>query len=85
MRRTPNRGEGIVTYFALVNKSGKSTLISVGIKIREIESDQKLQDALLTLHHFFCICFDQTPVTKIICNQTGLVYAVQSRSVSVSR
>ena len=28
MRRTPNRGEGIVTYFALVNKSGKSTLIS---------------------------------------------------------
>ena len=29
MRRTPNRGEGIVTYFALVNKSGKSTLISL--------------------------------------------------------
>ena len=29
MRRAPNRGgEGIVTYFALVNKSGKSTLIS---------------------------------------------------------
>ena len=28
MRRTPNRGEGIVTYIALVNKSGKITLIS---------------------------------------------------------
>lgn len=63
----------------------REQLSEVGIKIREIESDQKLQDALLTLHHFFCICFDQTPVTKIICNQTGLVYAVQSRSVSVSR
>jgi hypothetical protein len=32
MRRTPNRGEGIVTYFALVNKSGKSTLISIDLK-----------------------------------------------------
>ena len=32
MRRTPNRGEGIVTYFALVNKSGKSTLISNDIE-----------------------------------------------------
>lgn len=31
MRRTPNRGEGIVTYFALVNKSGKSTLISLSV------------------------------------------------------
>ena len=36
MRRTPNRGEGIVTYFALVNKSGKSTLISAPGAFRRI-------------------------------------------------
>ena len=63
----------------------REQLREVGIKIKEIESDQKLQDALLTLHHFFCICFDQTPVTKIICNQTGLVYAVQSKPMPVAR
>lgn len=63
----------------------REQLREAGICVQDIESDQKLQDALLTLHHFFSICFDQTPVAKIICNQTGLVFAVQSRPMPVSR
>jgi len=46
----------------------------MGLKIKDLETDSKLQDAVLTLHHACCHAFSQTPAYKIIENQLGVAY-----------
>ena len=41
----------------------------LGLKIIDLESDQKLQDAVLSLHHACMLTLDQTNAAKIIENQ----------------
>lgn len=41
---------------------------SIGLKIIDLESDQKLQEAVLSLHHAYVLTFEQTPAVKIIEN-----------------
>ena len=43
----------------------------LGLKIRELESDQVLQDLLLSVHHSYMITMDNSPTLKIIENQNG--------------
>lgn len=43
----------------------------LGLKIRELESDQVLQDLLLSVHHSYMITMDNSPALKIIENQNG--------------
>lgn len=42
-----------------------------GLKITNLEDDQKLQDLVLTLHHLLCITFQQTTAAKIISSGAG--------------
>lgn len=42
----------------------------LGLKIIDLESDQKLQDAVLSLHHACILTFEQTQATKIIENKS---------------
>lgn len=42
-----------------------------GLKIIDMESDQALQNAILTVHHSFMLTFEGTPAVKIIENQNG--------------
>ena len=44
----------------------------IGLKIRMMEEDNKLQDAILSLHHSYMITFDSTLAVKIIENQSGV-------------
>lgn len=47
----------------------------MGLKILEIESDQILQDAILSLHHSFMVGFSANPTNvKILLNQNGNIY-----------
>ena len=46
----------------------------VGLNIEDMETDQNLQDLILTLHHCYMIFFDMTHVVKIIENNIGAVY-----------
>jgi hypothetical protein len=47
-------------------------LLELGIKVKFIEEDQGLQDAILSLHHCCINALSHTPVVKIIENQNGV-------------
>lgn len=50
----------------------------VGLSIVDLETDQDLQDAVLTTHHAFMHTFSNTYCVKIIENQIGVAYIEQS-------
>lgn len=43
----------------------------IGLKIIDLEADQELQDAILSLHHAYIFTLDQTNTVKIIENHDG--------------
>jgi ClpP class serine protease len=47
----------------------------IGLKIEDLEDDQKLQDLVLTIHHCFMHTLANTPAFKIIENQRGAAMA----------
>ena len=50
------------------------TAIEYGLNVQMLESNQALQDAVLTVHHAFTITLDTTPACKIIENHTGAAF-----------
>lgn len=46
----------------------------MGLVVEKLESDQELQEYVLSVHHAFIITFDNSPTTKIIENQIGSRY-----------
>lgn len=73
--------EGIVKY---LNDHGTSksharhfnylTCKEIGLNITLLESDQKLQDSVLSVHHASMLTFDRTPAAKIIENHKGQAF-----------
>ena len=53
----------------------------IGLKIVELESDDALQDLVLSLHHAFFITFDVTSAKKIIENQNHKAYICHENRV----
>lgn len=51
-----------------------ATCKNLGLKIVELESDNKLQDLVLTTHHAFMHTFSNSGALKIIENQNGVAY-----------
>lgn len=47
---------------------------NLGLNVEPLESDQDLQELVLSVHHAFVITIDATPATKIIENQNGSRY-----------
>lgn len=45
-----------------------------GLNIKDLEENQELQDAVLSLHHCYMILCDIMPVVKIVMNQKGRIY-----------
>jgi len=54
---------------------------SLGLNITPMESDQRLQDSVLSLHHAFTITMTQTPAVKIIENHKGTAYVNQAQVI----
>ncbi len=54
---------------------------SIGLEIRDLESDQKLQDAVLSVHHIFFHTLGATPAFKIIENHKGVAFIQQAQMV----
>jgi Serine dehydrogenase proteinase len=52
----------------------KTKCIEAGLKIVEMESDDKLRDLILTTHHAFMHTFSSTNATKIVENHLGVAY-----------
>lgn len=47
---------------------------AVGLNISDLENNQNLQDAVLSLHHCLMILMDVAPILKIVMNQDGKMY-----------
>ena len=47
---------------------------SLEMNVEELETDQNVQDAILSIHHAFVITIDATSATKLIENQNGARY-----------
>ena len=55
-----------------------------GEKVTDLELDQELQDAVLTVHHISIITLEATPCYKIIENHAGKAYMQMSQAQVVS-
>lgn len=45
-----------------------------GLYVKELESDNKLQDLVLSIHHACILTFSNTPAIKIVENHTGIAH-----------
>lgn len=52
----------------------KASCKTVGLNIKDLEADQDLQDAVLSLHHCYMILFDKFQISKIVENQNGNMF-----------
>lgn len=48
--------------------------LEYGLNVKSLESDDKLQDLVLSLHHLLCLTFEQTTAVKIFANDKGAAY-----------
>jgi ATP-dependent protease ClpP protease subunit len=55
---------------------------AVGVKVVDMESDQDLQDYILTVHHAFMHTFNHSGATKIVENNLGMIYVEQTKQQS---
>lgn len=53
--------------------------VTMGLCVQPLESDQELQDLVLSVHHAFIITLDGSPATKIIENQFGCRYITSQK------
>lgn len=53
-----------------------SKLKDLGMKVRLIEDDSEVQDAVLSLHHAYMITFQRNPIVKIIESSNGNAWVI---------
>ena len=57
----------------------------IGLDVVALEHDDKLQDAVLTVHHACIHTLTRTPATKIIENHEGTAFIQSSQTVVIQR
>jgi hypothetical protein len=78
-------GNGSTLSHARHLSESKCRMIGFGDKIISMETDQKLQDAILSVHHSFMLTFDQTPAVKIIENNKGKAYVQSLQAILIQK
>ena len=48
----------------------------LGLKIEDLEKDQKFQDAVLNIHHTMTLTFSKTSIIKVIASNTGNAFII---------
>jgi len=56
-----------------------------GVRVEELESDQRLQDLVLTVHHACRLTFENTPAYKIIENHKGTACVKQAKTLLIQQ
>ena len=59
--------------------------VALGLKVTALESDQRLQDLVLTVHHACIQTLTETPALKIIENHMGVAFISSLQTVSLTR
>jgi len=57
----------------------------LGLKVFDLESNQKLQDKVLSVHHIYFHTLSSTPAFKIIENQKGMAFIQQAQHVLMAQ
>lgn len=57
----------------------------IGLKVFDLESDQKLQDKVLSVHHIYFHTLSSTPAFKIIENQNGMAFILQAQQFLMAK
>lgn len=57
----------------------------IGLKVFDLESDQKLQDKVLSVHHIYFHTLSSTPALKIIESQKGMAFILQTQQVLMAQ
>ena len=93
IRSNPNRDavvDGIVSELidhsvSLAHNRHLSNLKckEMGLVIKDLETDQKLQDRVLSIHHIYCHTLSSTAAFKIIENNLGVAYIQQAQQVFI--
>lgn len=65
--------------FSHAKHMSKQECIDAGLNILNLEANQDLQDAVLSLHHAYMIYFDKFLVSKVVENQSNGSYIQQFR------
>lgn len=60
--------------YSHARRLSKEKCKQTGLKIVDLEANQKLQEAILSLHHCYMILFDIAPISKIVENQNASRY-----------
>lgn len=81
-RGARNKGQKIAYHFndATTHKShsrriGRDEARAQGVVVEDLESNQDLQESVLTLYHLMTLLFEQTPQTKVIQGSHGKSWA----------
>jgi hypothetical protein len=56
---------------------------AMGLNIKDLESDDKLQDFVLSVHHAFSVTLSNTPAAKIIENHNGAAFVKNASAGNV--
>ena len=59
--------------------------LAMGLMVTALESDQKLQEAVLTVHHACVQTLTETPALKIIENHMGVAFIPSLQTITISR
>jgi hypothetical protein len=59
--------------------------IGMGLKVTALESDQRLQEAVLTVHHACVQTLTETPALKIIENHEGVAFISSLQTIAIAR
>jgi len=59
--------------------------LGMGLKVTALESDQKLQEAVLTVHHACIQTLTETPALKIIENHEGVAFIPSFQTITIAR
>lgn len=54
-----------------------------GLLIEDLETNQEIQDAVLSVHHCCMILAEQTPIIKLVENNLGKAYVIQQPQVQM--
>ena len=58
---------------------------AMGLKVETLEEDQKLQDAVLSVHHATMLTLSMTPACKIIENHRGVAFIKVAQQVRIEQ
>ncbi len=62
---------------------GRDVVRSLGVRVTDLEADQTLQDAVLSVHHAAIHTFSGTPATKIVENNLGRAFVQISSQLPI--